>query len=255
MRNYDPTSEYDRDDAKRMGAKPWQLELLALNPDYCSWGPHEDYMIQREGGDQGWGGNQFYDSWKDFGPWGVDDLNVCANFYFSVERDSKECPTCGGNGYHPDAQEVVNTFYRHQNARGISWSDKITQDELDVLIAEGRIKEGASLADVNAANSYSRRPGSGFGHSHDAINRCILIEQRLKRLGLPKTCPACEGTGHVYTAPEPHVTLTLWWLHPRKGAQRAIEVKNIQQADLNDVYAFLTKAREQNDQRFSKIPR
>ena len=38
---------------------------LKLNPDYCSWGPGEDYMSTK--GD-GWGTSQELASWSAFGP-------------------------------------------------------------------------------------------------------------------------------------------------------------------------------------------
>lgn len=35
---------YDKDDAQELNAEQWQLDLLQLNPDYVSWGLHDDYM-------------------------------------------------------------------------------------------------------------------------------------------------------------------------------------------------------------------
>src|SRR5688572_3657616 len=97
---------FDEDESAEINAEPWQIELLKLNPAYTSWGPHEDYMCGEKGG---WDSRQIFATWKEFGPWELDDLNECVNFYFSVERTTKDCPTCGGNGYHKDAQTVVNT--------------------------------------------------------------------------------------------------------------------------------------------------
>jgi hypothetical protein len=236
---------FDDDEAKRLNAEQWQLDLLKANPSYCSWGPHEDYMIVH--GD-GWNSPIVSDSWSDFGPWELDDLNECAGFYFEVDRESQECGACGGNGYHPLAQEVVNGFYSHMNERGEHWNDKITQDEFDALLKAGRVQPTDTVASVNAANAPgARRMG------HDAINRMILTEARLARLGLPKLCPECEGHGSIYTAPTAHVSLVLWWMHPRKGASRGIEVKHIQRSDLPAVQAFLRKAADRNTQRFAGV--
>lgn len=247
MRNYDPSSEYDQGQVAKLKADPWQIDLLALNPAYTCWGPHEDYMW-KEG--SGWDSRQMFTSWEDFGPWGLDDLNEVVNFYFSVNRESKECRICGGNGYHPDAQDVVNGFYQHMNNRGESWCDKITQDELEALVEEGRIKSGASLEDVNYQNGAGRR---GFMR-HDAINRSILTEARLKRLGLPKLCPNCDGGGYTYTEDRAKVSLTLWVLHPRKGCSRGVEIADIRQEELPQVFAYLRGAAMRNADRFSKIP-
>lgn len=242
---------YDEEDIKELNAEDWQVELLKMNPDYTCWGPHEDYMWK----ESGWDSRVLVDTWKEFGPWGLDDYNECVNFYFSVERKSENCSTCKGECYHPDAISVAHGFYAHQNLAGEHWNDKITQDEVEVLVKEGRLwsfvrnkPEGyiPLATEVNAA----QRKGLG----HDAINRAILIEARLKRLGLPQWCPACAGKGYEYTSPKAHVTLTLWMIHPRKGASRGVEVSNIQQEDLDGVFSFLNEARQRNAQRFSLIP-
>lgn len=289
---------HDNEEAKRLNAQPWQIELLALNPEYVSWGPHEDYMT-KEG--DGWNSRQVFDSWTAFGPWALDDLNECVNFYFSIDRAAEDCKTCGGNGEHPDAQWVSQSFYSHSSpfksktprelqaeavlarfggkshellghevfpseellakygpefrafceqmrTRG-GWNDAITEDEAAALVKEGRAKEGSTAATINAQNTPEAR---GFGH--DGINRWILVNARCARFGIPTECPTCEGHGHVFTAPEATVMLTLWWLHPRKGCSRGIEVKNIQREQLPAVFAFLQEARKRNDKRFSKLP-
>jgi hypothetical protein len=250
----------DDDDAKRLNAEPWQLALLKANPPYCGWGPHEDYMITKG---EGWNSRIFAPTWAEFGPWNLDDLNECVNFYFEVSRASEECKTCGGNGYHPEAQGVVNTFYSHMNPAGESWCKDVTQDEVLALVEAGRLMDWThdfvpgegwkkkvpeytpTAAEVNAAQSGLR--------SHDAINRGILTEARLKRLGLPVLCPSCEGRGETFTEPAAHVSLVLWWLHPRKGCSRGIEVTRLQREDLPAVQAFLKKAAERNAERFSGV--
>lgn len=290
---------FDQDDVEKLNAKPWQINLLKLNPEYTCWGPHEDYMW-KEG--DGWNSRKIFATWNEFGPWGLDELNECVNFYFSVNRESKNCDTCGGSGYHPDAQWVSESFYGHstpfrpQNFREKQsieimasfgggkpvrivngfpseqvlsryvkefrdfceimstgdgeWNDKITQDEADALKAGNRIRKGEpyTAKEINKAQA-----GHGL-NAHDAINRCILIEARLKRFGIPSKCEACKGSGSVYVAPTAHVSLTLWWLHPRKGCSRGIEVTRIEEAELPEVFSFLRSAAERNATRFEKIP-
>lgn len=242
----------DEDEAKKMNAAPWQLALLNCNPGYCSWGPHEDYMSTR--GD-GWNSAQICATWQDFGPWGLDDLNECVNFYFEVNRANVECPTCNGDGYHPRTRRVVNTFYRHQcesvgAPESEAWNDKITQDEADYLIAEGRGKAGMTAEQFNAQNAQGAR-----GWGHDAINRHLLIRARLKRLGLPEQCPQCDGEGFVYTAPAAHVSLILWMLHPRKGCSRGVEITRIEESDLPVIQEYLATAAQRNADRFAGIQR
>lgn len=250
----------DNDEAERLNAEPWQLALLKANPPYCGWGPHEDYMCSTG---ESWKDRVIVPTWAEFGPWKLDDLNECVNFYFDVNRASEECKTCGGNGYHPLAQGVANTFYSHMNPAGECWSDNITQDEVQALVDAGRLKDWThefvpgggwqkktpeyipTAAEVNAAQS-------GF-RSHDAINRMYLIEARLKRLGLPHSCPTCEGHGYTYTEPAAHVSLVLWWLHPRKGCSRGIKVTRLQRGDLPAVQAFLKEAARRNAERFQGV--
>ena len=62
MRTYDPSSTYDIVTLDQLNAEPWQVELLSFNPDYVSWGPHEDYML-KEG--SGWDSRQIFDTWSD----------------------------------------------------------------------------------------------------------------------------------------------------------------------------------------------
>jgi hypothetical protein len=139
-------------------------------------------------------------------------------------------------------------FCERMRTRG-HWDNDITEDEAAALIAAGRAKPGETAESINARNQPE---GRGFD-SHDAINRFILIEARLKRLGIPKDCPECEGHGYVYTEPAAHVALVLWWLHPRKGCSRGIEVERIEQADLPAVKAFLMEAADRNATRFSGV--
>lgn len=237
---------FDEEEAKNLNAEPWQLDLLKLNPSYVSWGPHEDYMW-KEG--SGWDSRQIFQAWGDFGPWKLDELNEVVNFYFSVNRASEECTGCCGNGYHKDAQAVVNTFYSHMNPRGEHWNDNITQDEVEALIGAGRVPAGSTAEDINAQN----RPGAR-AMGHDAINRHILIRARLQRLGITDDCDRCSGNGYVYTEPAAHACLTLWILHPRKGCSRGVLIERVEQRDLPAIFSFLREAAERNAQRFSSIP-
>lgn len=279
---YPPSDKYDQEEVTRLNALPWQLDLLRLNPGYVSWGPHEDYMIVR--GD-GWNSPKTFDSWTAFGPWGLDDLNEVVNFYFEVGRDSKTCETCGGNGYHPDAQWVSESFYRH--------SSPFTQPDEREHMAKAVMRQfSPDPAEIHGRGSYpspevlarygdafrefceAMRDGKGFWHEditpdeeqalraagrrwdgpmgHDAINRGILVERRCERLGVPRTCPTCDGHGNVFVSDAAHVNLVLWMLHPRKGCSRGIEVR-ITQDDLPAVMEYLSEAAARNAQRFAAV--
>lgn len=109
MRSYDSHDKYDTENAAKLNAEPWQMDLLKLNPSYVCWGPHEDYMWKEKGG---WDSRVITPTWAEFS-FGLDDLNECVNFYFSVNRESRRCDVCGGSGYHPDAQWISESFYGH----------------------------------------------------------------------------------------------------------------------------------------------
>lgn len=216
-------------------AAPWQAKALAANPPYVSWGP------RKEGG--GWDSRITVDTWDEF-EFNLDAYNEVVNFYFFLYRPHADCETCGGGGYDPAAHEVVNTFYSQ-------WHDKITEDELAALKRSMRVLQETTVAEVNAAQHES-------GHSpflrHDGINRLILIDARLKRLGLPLRCSACGGSGTRFTREETSLGLTLWVIHPRKGASRGLEIMDITEAQLPAAFDFLRRAAARNAARFAKVP-
>lgn len=254
MKSYDPTDEDCRAEADSLHAEPWMLEAMAKNPGYTGWGPGEDYMSSTDA-DEGWDRGQTVASWSDF-DWSLDGLNICANFYFAVNRPSMGCKACGQTGYNPKTREISKDFYAFGQEPYEGWCKRITPDEADALVTRGRLWDfskgqpgdpsGRELAGlVNAS-------GGGTG-VHDGINRYILIETRAKRLGVYGKCDHCHGNGYVYTTEKASLSLTLWILHPRKGASRGVIVKSISQGDLPAVYAWLREAAKQNAEIFSKI--
>lgn len=268
MRSYDETDADDIETAQEIRAEPWMLALVKANPDYCGWGPYEDYM---SGKGDGWGGRVIHETWMDFGPWHLDDLNECANFYFYVERDSVACEACGQSGLNPESHRISEDFYAHHlphNSaawRAARWCDRITQDEVDALIAAGRLMDFThSFVPGKGWQSDPSKPRptaddvnrweSGRELGHDAINRWILVETRCKRLGVWGKCEACHGNGYVYTSETARLGLVLWMLHPRKGASRGVDVKNIRHEEIPAVAGWLRAAAERNAARFSKLP-
>lgn len=263
MKSYDPNDKYDVEEAERLGAPKWMLDLLQMNPGYTCWGPGEDYMKGPEepGTHGGWDAAVVCDTWKNFSFTRQDDLNVVANFYFEAVRDSETCPTCGGNGYHPRSHYVVDSFY---GANGSGWSASITMDELQALLDAGRCRkwdpdtktwmdQKANQKLLDEVNQANKRVGLG-DYSHDAINRGILVRARCERIGLPVTCNHCKGQGSVFTAPDTHLELVLWMLHPRKGCSRGVIVKNILPEEVPEVFKYLREARTLMMERFGKIP-
>jgi hypothetical protein len=262
-----------------LNVEPWMVEHLKLNPEYVHWGPGEDCMSTKG---ESWGASQEISGWSAFGPWELDELNECVHFYFELERPSEKCTLCDASGYNSETKVIADTFYDHGDcsidftnwrivgsfentckqggATGRRWRDKITQDEVDTLVAAGRLRkwgEGGwqdvprTANEVNAANA----DGAKRDHEldHDGINRGILIETRAKRLGVWGLCPSCEGHGTVFTAPRGHLNVVLWILHPRKGSSRGVRVRNLSAVDVEAVKQWLAKAAERNAQRFGKV--
>lgn len=199
---------------------------------YIGWAPGADYMSAR-----GWAENKLFESWDAFtSGWGVDgdtDLNLVADFYFTHDAATRECEPCEGSGYSPEGKRLLDCEFDYE----VGFRD-IVQEEVDVLVKEGRLKEGST-------------PGNQIGMSfgHDAINRIILIEARAKRLGIDHICPECKGRGRIDTEPE-NLILFVWMLHPRKGCGRGLTIKNIREVDLPAVKAWLRKSYENHTNHF-----
>lgn len=276
MKQYDASDPDDVAHATRMAAEPWQL-LLARNPSYIGWGLGDDCMKGSGSNDRGWNTGMAFNTWDEHCVV-LNDLNEVVNFYFSVDREATECKDCRGSGYSRVAEWISDAFYRHTFrvdeavrasmgdnqefqswyqlvCRRGSWNDQIDQLAVDVLIAEGRLPAGATASEVNAANGP--RFGGGmltlFNGGHDSINRCILIEERCKKFGVPVKCPACDAHGFTYDSTAPYVSLTYWLLHPRKGASRGVRIQRIERQELPAVFAFLRAARDRNAERFAGI--
>lgn len=290
MRNV-PEDKYDFECLDSLNAEQWMIDLLKLNPEYTLWGPHEDYMCQK---DSGWRAPVETVGWKSF-DLELNELNEVVNFYFEIDRSSEKCKVCGGDGYHPDAKWVSDSFYRHSSpfshdsdifcpfptslffeqyknpalrdfceemAIHQCWNDRITQEEVELLVAEDRLRDFTHeyvMGDfvekippyMPTAEEINKIQQTGGINTHDCINRLILVEHRCDKFGIPRQCYQCKGNGHVYTAEKAHVNLVLWVLHPRKGASRGWEITHINQDDLPAVFNFLKQAADRNAQRFA----
>jgi hypothetical protein len=212
---------YEPEEIERYKPEPWQLEALKMNPSYTGWGPGCDYMWI-EG--SSWNSEQEFATWSDFGPWSLDDLNECVSFYFAIDRDSKDCDACE-HGYTPEAKRLEPRQ-----------PEDLTDADFMVLRARGRVQ---------------LKPLFGL----DAIDRGIVTKARCERAGVAVECPTCDGHGEVWSSDCCRLTLTLWWLHPRKGASRGLRVLDVRRDELPEVKAFLVKAAKRNAERFAKVLR
>lgn len=235
---------------------PWMVDQLRLNPTYVSWGPDEGCMVVN--GD-GWDSSLGFDSWPACDLC-LNDLNEVVNFYFFLHRATSPCPTCTldgeaqGSGYNPETARLAASFYQSSCPPGVrAWGNQITGDEVRMLLVERRLWEWRGQDPERVVDEVNARQSRGL--VHDAINLHLLIEHRAKRLGIYGLCPTCNGVGAAWAEDLGHLGLCLWLLHPRKGASRGVEVKDVRQEDLPAVYAFLHQAAERNAQRFVAVPR
>lgn len=246
MRTY-PDNEHDLKELKDLNVEDWQVEMLKLNPDYTCWGPYEGYMSGS--GSKGWNSPSFYESWNEFGPWGLDELNEVVNFYFQVTRECKECESCEQLGVNAETLEIYKGWYG--SLYGIpTWSDKLTQVEVDALWEAKRLYRFEEKPTPEEVNRAYLEAGGLF---HDCINCGICVEARARQLGVWGKCTECGGRGHIYTKEEGQLNLILWFLHPRKGCSRGVEVKNLTQEDIPQVLAYLKEADSRSKSRFGKL--
>lgn len=129
-----------------------------------------------------------------------------------------ECPDCNYDGYRSSgmsaaAYGIEATFYAHDTPEPyrsqIAWHDKITQHEVDMLVAEGRLPvweidpgtdAGAwDFTRARTANEINALQDTSPLDGHDAINRSLLVRYRCKRLRIAMKCPTCKGKTHVGT--------------------------------------------------------
>lgn len=282
MRQYDPTDAGDLKESAKLKAEPWQLETLSFNPGYTSWGNHEDYMSDK---DSGWRSAVTLPRFSE--RFELDSYNELVNFYFFIHRKGHDCPHCDGSAMNPETKKLSDDWYSFDDVDYVydkpghrynnkAWQYHLTEVEVEALVKGGRLNDLVGMncwfdEDDNkwmawidkekqeidapvmptpeAVNEWAHK---GFGH--DAINRWIAVEARAKHLGVYGHCPHCTD-GVIYDEPKAKLGLQLWILHPRKGAARGVEIEEILEEELPEVYAYLQSAAERNAKRFSKLPK
>jgi hypothetical protein len=98
---------------------------------------------------------------------------------------------------------------------------------------------------------YSWEPDEGFAVSNE-VKRFESWES-FGPWGLWGLDSYNECVNFYFEVNDRSLSLVLWWLYPRKGTSKIIEVKNIQESDRPAIIAFLKQAAQRNADRFSKI--
>jgi hypothetical protein len=141
---------------------------------------------------------------------------VWAGYQMPEEIVLPVCAACAGEGYSPTARWLMATFYDHNVTRGLGWRAHLLQADVDVLVAEGRLRHWQrreptpdnprtgewvtvqrTADEVNQAN---RAGGMLDECAHDGLNAHILVEHRCKLLGADVLCALCGGDGHAGSA-------------------------------------------------------
>ena len=244
MRYY-PNDDYDWKEIEKLGLEKddWKVRILKINPSYCNWGNYEDYMLKE---DRGWESPVELENVKKL--WKLDELNELVNFYFEIYKKSEDCKECEGTGYNKETLQISKDWYDFDN-KGTRWCDKITQDEVEALWNEGRLK--FDFKEIPTAEEVNQREKRGF--MHDGINRLICVKQRAKRLKVWGMCDKCNGNGYNFTENKVHLGLQMWFIHPRKGCSRGVYLKNIEKDEISEVIEYLKEANRRNNERFSKL--
>lgn len=270
MRQF-PTTEEELEESKDMKAKDWQVDCLKMNPDYVHWGNHEDYMCKKS---EGWDNPVEIEGIDQL--WELNELNELINFYFFVNRGSKNCDKCEGSGLNKATNKLDNDWYTHLRTDGKEgWQYHLTDIEIEALVKAGRLNsllktrcyydedmdkwvgwingkkqqvERPKLPSTEQVNAWARKP-----LSHDSLNRMIAVKARAKHLGVYGECEACNGLGYIYTEPEAKLGLQMWFIYPRKGAARGVLLNEIKKHEVQKVIEYLKEARDRNFERFSKL--
>ena len=224
--------------------EPWMVECLRMNPNFLVWGPYDDYMNKDDGG--GYDNRIIYETWKDFGPWELDDYNEVVNFYFEIERKTEVCKSCEKSGLNKNAKTLFDAW--ESNDKTI-FEHYLTQIEVKAFWEHNFLKKIFKVEPTSEQIFAWSKTRLG----KKELDYWLWCEIPTITDGYFSNCKNCKGYGRNFTEPETKLGLVLWVLHPRKGASCGIHIKQIRKNELPDVIDFLQRAAQRNSERFSKV--
>lgn len=131
-------------------------------------------------------------------------LHVVWQGFINPHYTATKCPSCDGTGYNPETRIIEETFYSF-NDSSKAWKNKLSQDEVNLLWEKGRLRHYPECPSARQVNLDNTSPYTSFMHTHDAINRWMLVEYRAKNAGVwgnEGHCVNCEGEGELWPSQE-----------------------------------------------------
>jgi hypothetical protein len=151
----------------------------------------------RELEDRWYGNSPFQPEERQSVPYEHDSPEAIAWAQSQIDR----APEYYGTGPVALIREALRICY-HWNSH---WSYHLNQDDVDVLLAEGRLmdlthswdgKRWVETGHIPSPAEVNRWSLSGMGH--DAINCWAVVGAECDRLGAERNCPDCGGEGHTF---------------------------------------------------------
>lgn len=143
--------------------------------------------------------------------------DVWAGYVMPDALHLQDCLDCEATGYSPQARAFQETAWRHNAGEVGCWIDKLTQGDVDYLVAEGHLRAlrrreptednprdwewvavPRSAEEVNAANA--KAIGLGIGELEvGSMQIHALVTRRCEQIGAPHSCGTCDGHADVGT--------------------------------------------------------
>lgn len=193
---------------------------------YTGWGPGEDAMCGARAVE--------HSTWQDMLGAIQNPAREVHDFYFEHYEERETCSCCDGSGKNKDFAELEEGFYSTGRGRWRGWGDRLTQEEVDLLVDKRRLGR-AKKGEVTPQNIRSYQSFIG----HDAINRWLLTPVRAKGLGISTDdCFECVGVGKVPVSGAT-VRLHAWTFDVDAGSSRVDTAMHVSLSELDEVRGFL----------------
>ena len=145
----------------------WMTDAVATNPSYTGWGVGDDYMCppHKEGqsSDDGWRSGVELDTWDN--SLGLDDLNECVHFQFSIHQASRDCVDCV-RGWSKEAEAIYRRALE-ENRRNLS------QDAYNQAVVECEANGYSTHCDICDGSGYI-----SYGPSRLQVQLWFLVPRK-----------------------------------------------------------------------------